>query len=220
VPRKTAENFVDYQARAAEFQVDDLVVPYGYDSSLAGRVTAVWPSIGMLDVEYVTGNKREPAEEVQLLNRRRDVVPPTTNSAPGGQPTVSVPGGPYPPATEEQREEAAQETDKMASVREPSNRRVAEAFVKRSLYWHQADRQYRATREEIESGHYNCPTCKAKGTVVALRPAVYKRSGGVSEKLLGCPTCLFLVKKADIIGHPDYDDGAAANEPFADRRVT
>jgi hypothetical protein len=97
---------------------------------------------------------------------------------------------------------------------------VAEAFVKRSLYWHQADRQFRATKEEIATGHFKCPKCKGNGIAATLRPAVYKRSGGVSEKLLGCPTCLFLVKKADIIGHPDYEDNAAASEPFADRRVS
>ena len=222
MPRKTAENFVNYQARAAEFRVDDLVVPYGHDSALAGRVTAVWPGIGMIDVETPTGNKRYPVEDLQLLNRYRDVVPPVTNSAPGGQPTVSVPGGPYPPLTDEARTDAAKEVQRMASEpsREPSTRRVAEAFVKRALYWHQADRQFRATREEIATGHYKCPACKNKGTDSTLRPAVYKRSGGVSEKLLGCPECLFLVKKADIIGHPDYVDTTSKPEPFADRRVS
>jgi len=97
---------------------------------------------------------------------------------------------------------------------------VAEAFVKKALYWHQADRQFRASREEIATGHYKCPNCKAKGMDNTLRPAVYKRSGGISEKLLGCPSCLFLVKKADIVGHPDYCDTTATPEPFADRRVS
>jgi hypothetical protein len=137
---------------------------------------------------------------------------------------VSVPGGPYPPHTDVQRENADPESPQgvpnLPTDRNPSTRRVAEAFVKKALYWHQADRQFRASREEIATGHYKCPTCKAKGTDSSLRPAVYKRSGGVSEKLLGCPECLFLVKKADIVGHPDYTDPCAASEPFADRRVS
>ena len=222
--RKTAENNVNYQARAAEFRVDDLVVPYGYQNEMSGRVTAVWPGIGMIDVETPTGNKRYPVEELQLLNEWRDAIPPVTNSVPGGQPTVSVPGGPYPPITDEQRNNADPESPQgvpnLPSDRDPSTQRVAEAFVKQALYWHQADRQFRASREEIATGHYKCPTCKSRGADSTLRPAVYKRSGGISEKLLGCPECLFLVKKADIVGHPDYVDPCAASEPFADRRVS
>lgn len=214
---RTAENYVDYQERAAQFAVGDMVVPFGRDASAAGRITAVWPAIGMIDVEYPTGNKREAVEEMQLLNSYRDAFPPVTNSAPGGQPTVSVPGGPAEPMSGEERAQiGGRESYKMASG---SPRRVAEAFVRKALYWNAPDRQYRATSEEIESGHFKCPKCRGRGQDSTLRPAVYKRQEGKSEKLLGCPECLFLVKRSDIVGHPEYVDPGEAAKPFANRRV-
>lgn len=200
---RTAENDVNYQERAALFAVGDMVIPYGRTNEFAGRVTAVWPGIGMVDVEFPAGNKRYPVEELQrLAPETTSANPPTTNSAPGGQPTVSIPGGPYP------REHEA------------SIRRVAEAFVKKALYWNAPDRQYRATNEEIESGHFKCPKCRGRGQDSTLRPAVYKRKEGRSEKLLGCPECLFLVKRSDIVGHPDYVENDVKPGPFADRRVS
>lgn len=190
--KRTAENYVNYQERASEFAPGDIVAPFGM-SDMSGRVTAVWPAIGMVDVEFPIGNKRYPVEELQRLDLDdAGVIPPHTNSAPGGQPTDSVPGGPYP-------QEDPHHTLVPKVVTTASDLRVAEAFVKRALYWNAPDRQYRATREEVESGHFLCPKCKAAGTVSKLRPAVYKRREGQSEKLLGCPDCLFLVKKQDII---------------------
>jgi len=177
---RTAENNVDFQKRITEFAVDDLVVPYGHGKDMAGRVTAVFPAIGMVDVEFPAGNKRYPVEDLQRSDPDDpDFEPPMTNSTPGGQPTVSVPGGPHP-------------------------QRVARAFVeKQALYWREKDRRYQATQEEMESGHYKCPKCKAQGIESLLRPAVYKRREGQSEKLLGCPECLWLVKKADVVNDPD-----------------
>lgn len=206
--KRTAENEVNYQERASEFAPGDLVVPYGHYDSVAGKVTAVWPAIGMVDVEFSMGNKRYPVEELQRLNPENVVsVPPHTNSVPGGQPTVSVPGGPSRPHNP-------------TTLGPEHSARVAEAFVKRALYWNSPDRQYRATNEEIDSGHFQCPKCKGHGQQSVLRPAVYKRREGRSEKLLGCPLCLFLVKRSDIVGHPDYEEAQVGRpEPFADRRV-
>jgi len=196
VANLTAENYVNYQERAAEFAVDDMVVPYGQYDTIAGRVTAVWPAIGMVDVEFSSGNKRYAVEDLQRLDAANTVTePPDTNSVPGGQPTVSVPGGPEAPLPDELRETAqvADEANKKASTR-----RVAEAFVKKALYWHSNDRKYRATRGETGCGKFGCPKCRAKGIESVLKPAVYKRRGGQSERLLGCPGCLFLIKQLDI----------------------
>jgi hypothetical protein len=204
--RKNAENNVNYQERAREFAPGDYAVPYGHTHELAGRVTAVWPGIGMVDVEFTAGNKRYPVEDLQKVNiGESSVTPPSINSAPGGQPTVSVPGGP--------REEDARQV--VASLSRVEPRRVAEAFVKRALYWHSADRRYRASLEETGAGEYRCPKCKDS----TLRPATYKRRGGQSEKLLGCPECLFLIKRQDIIGDPGYVDPDEAKKPFANLQV-
>jgi hypothetical protein len=190
VSDRTAENHVNYQERATEFAPGDVVVPFGVSKDLAGRVTAVWPAIGMVDVEFSTGNKRYGVEELQRLDADdAGVVPPFTNSAPGGQ-MVRVPGGPV--------EQLPAEL-----VREASDRRVAEAFVKKALYWSGKDRQYRATAAEVATGHYNCPKCKTRGITSVMKPAAYKRREGVSERLLGCGTCMFLIKKSDIINCPD-----------------
>lgn len=177
---RKAENFVNYQQRAQEFAVDDVVVPYGRSKDLAGRVTAVWPAIGMVDVEFPTGNKRYPVEDVQLIEDGH-ASPPYTDSTPGGPVRVAEVGDPSP---------------------QPEISRVAQAFVKKSLYWNGRDRKYRATRPESDSGHYCCPKCRRQGCEIVLKPAVYKRRDQRSLKLLCCPECLFLIKKTDIVNDP------------------
>jgi len=174
--RRFAENYVNYQERATEYSVGDVVVPFGLWDSQSGRVTAVWPAIGMVDVEFPSGNARFPVEELQRMGADGQAEPPRTDSAPGGGGSVSVPGGPYP--------------DKKKSAN-----RVAQAFVKQSLYWAQKDRQYRMTRPEVSAGHPNCPRCDHG----PLSRTVYKRRDGTSDHLLGCKGCMFLIKDADIV---------------------
>jgi hypothetical protein len=171
--RRTAENNVNYQLRAREFAVGDRVTPYGYFDAQAGRVVAVWPAIGMIDVEFPTGSKRLPVEEAQRIDDSGVSDPPRTNSVPGASPTVTVPGTANVPA-----------------------RRVAHAFVKKALYWSGPDRQYRLTRAESGVGSYYCPKCGEGNT---LQRAIYKRREGKSERLFGCGSCLFLIKELDII---------------------
>ena len=169
--RRRAMNNVNYQERARGFSVGDVVAPFGVWDAQGGRVTAVWPAIGMVDVEFSIGNRRYPVEDLQLIDSNGNASPPHTNSVPGGQPTVSVPGG-------------------------PSGARVAAAFTKKSLYWAQKDRQYRMTRPEVDSGCPNCPKC---GHDHPLKKAIYKRRDGSSERLMGCPSCMFLIKDSDIV---------------------
>lgn len=171
---RRAENNVNYQERAAEFAVGDIAVPYGMFQDQGGRVTAVWPAIGMVDIEFPSGNKRYPVEDVQHYNSEGVTIPPATDSVPGGQPTVSVPGGPYPSHT-------------------ASAHRVARAFVKKSLYWTEKDRRYRQSQEEHANGRLGCPRC-----ALDMKKAVYKRRSGASDRLFACPGCLFLIKDSDI----------------------
>jgi len=169
--RRQAVNNVDYQERAKEFAVGDIVTPFGIWDAQGGRVTAVWPAIGMVDVEFGIGNRRYPVEDLQKIDSSGNAAPPYTNSVPGGQPTVSVPGG-------------------------PKESRVAAAYAKKSLYWAGRDRKYRMTTPEMATGCPNCPKC---GHGFPLKRAIYKRRDGSSERLMGCPGCMFLIKDADIV---------------------
>ena len=189
--------YVDYQQRASEFEVDDLVYPFmSGNADTAGRVVTVYPAIGMVEVEWPHGSQRFPVEELHRLQPKHAIPPEAEHN--------NVPGG---------------ATGKKAN--EETTMRIAQAFVKKSLYWAARDRHYKATKVEIAGGRYNCPKCKTG----ALRPAAYKRRDGTSERLLGCPGCLFLVKRSDIIGHPDYYDQAAdqeaqeAQRPFSGIRL-
>jgi hypothetical protein len=191
--------YVDYQQRASEFVVGDLVFPYeAGNSELAGRVMAVYPAIGMVDVEWPHGSQRMPVEDLQRVREDHQHNEPAAvghDNIPGGS-TVGVPGGPVSLA----EGELLKKLDDAPGLNKAATRRVAEAFVKKALYWASSDRQYRATAEECASNHYTCPRCRA----AALKKAVYKRRGGASDKLFACPECTFLIKREDIIGHPEY----------------
>lgn len=146
------------------------------DPSSAGSVVAVWPAIGMVDVQFPHGVSRYPVEDlvVDSTGTVGDASGPGEGAVPGGVP-VAVAGGPpraYPTAAA----------------------RVASRHLE-ALYWASRNRRYRATREEIESGEFCCPRCK-KGV---LRRTTYRHQDGKSERLWGCPRCMFLVCVEDLI---------------------
>lgn len=169
---RTAQD-TNWQQLAHEFKPGDSVsllgdgVPQG-----VARVVAVWPAIGMIDVQYGTSSTRLPVEDVIKLDGNNPYEPPQPQHAlvPGGVGTVPVSGGP---------------PDKMV-------KRVAAAHLKRALYWAARDRQYRPSKMERETGRYSCPKCGE-----AMRKMRYKRRNGCTEKLLGCSECLFLIKPMD-----------------------
>lgn len=194
---------VNYQTRGAQFAVGDVVYPFLDGSSdLNGRVVAVWPAIGMVDVEWPHGSERLPVEDIQKISPDSFYQPPEIapgeDSVPGGADSTPVSLGP---------------SDKSIIPDEKQVNRLAAAFVKKALwqssqapeferrlalYWASKDRRYRARKAELDDGTYHCPKCDG----VALRKATYKRRAGESVHLLGCPNCLFLIKRADIIGDP------------------
>lgn len=192
--RKAA--IVNYQQRAAEFSVGNSVSLF--DSTKAvGKVVAVYEAIGMVDVEWPTGSQRLPVEDLQLLDADTPVTPPKSDNVPGGANTVMNP--------------------RTGRVRNPrirggsvhcefSPRRIAEAYVKRAMYWAAPDRKYRASQGEINSGQFLCPKCKD----AILKPASYKREGGASIRLLGCGNCLFLIRTCDLMGHPEYEEASVS----------
>lgn len=176
-----------YQERAREFSIGDKVFPFAQLSagtnptSVSGRVVAVWPAIGMVDVEFPSGqNRRFPVEDLQKTESPdADPPSPEAETVPGGAGSQPVSAGP---------------TGKTA-------RRVARAWVKKALYWGSRDRHYRATRAELDSGHFQCPNCKEGEHF--LQNAVYKRENGQSVRLLACKECLFLIKRDQILNHLD-----------------
>ena len=172
----TTVNF-DYQARAQEFHVDAWVTPIGGDSTDVGRVVNVWPGIGVVDVEWATGNRRMNVEDITIIDKDDTVHPPeATENVPGGLPVR--PG------------------------REASPSRVAEAFAKSAIYWANVDRGYRATRGESGNKHYRCPKPCCRGNEESvLRRQPYKREDGKTVKLLSCPNCSFLIRVDDVHGH-------------------
>ena len=129
----------------------------------------------MVDVETAMGNKRYPAESLQEYIGG-NAAPQLTDSTPGGDHWTNVP------------------TPKKAS---PA--RVALAYAKSAslekgaLYWAGSDRQYRMRQSEVDP---TCPRCDGD---LPLFKAVYKRRSGKSDRLLGCKTCLFLIKDTDIL---------------------
>jgi hypothetical protein len=176
----TTVNF-DYQARAAEFAVEDWVTPIGADSTDVGRVVNVWPGIGVVDVEWATGNRRMNVEDIVRIDRDDTVHPPeATENIPGGAPVR--PG--------------------RAAGQAPDPRRVAEAFTKSAIYWANVDRGYKATRGESSGKSYRCPKPCCRGNEESvLRRSPYKREDGKTVKLLSCPNCSFLIRVNDVHGH-------------------
>jgi predicted RNA-binding Zn-ribbon protein involved in translation (DUF1610 family) len=169
----------NYQSRAAEFAVGDFVAPYGVAKEFGGRVVALWPAIGMVDVQFPDGSKRYPVEELNRFTVAGELVPPEHDTVPGGAGTVPVSGGPV----ESQRKVA---------------RRVASMY-KRSLYWAEVGRRYRPTKAECDANTFFCPRC---GADQILQRTAYKREDGRNVKLLACHACLFLIRENDIL-RPD-----------------
>lgn len=162
---RKADNFLNFQERAKAFSVGDVVVPFGMFDSQAGRVTAVFPAIGMVDVEMSSGAKRFPVEDLQRFHEDRTNVDPTRADSHISD-MVPVSAGPQASAS------------------------------KVALYWAERDRKYKMTKAELACGKPSCPNCE---DAPLLKRAVFRRTEGKSERLLGCPSCLFLVHDTDIV---------------------
>lgn len=168
----TTVNF-DYQSRALEFRVDDWVAPIGADETDVGRVVEVWPGLGVVDVEWATGNRRMNVEDIIIVDRDGVAHPPeTTNNMPGGPPVR--PG------------------------RNASAKRVGSAFLKNAIYWATRNRGYRATKSEIANRTYHCPRCPEASP---MNRCTYKMEDRCKHKLLACPNCMYMIKISDIQGH-------------------
>lgn len=89
---RQATQYVDYQARARLFKPGTLVFPfYGGNADMKGVVLAVYPAIGMVDVQFPHGATRLPVEDLQIHDTPTQGIP---DSVPGGLGVVPVSGGP------------------------------------------------------------------------------------------------------------------------------
>lgn len=86
---KAGSAYTNYQELAAEFAVGDTVIPFGHESSAEGTVVALYPAIGMVDVQTSQGAKRFPVEELRRVKPNAVVSEPIkTESVPGGAGSV------------------------------------------------------------------------------------------------------------------------------------
>jgi hypothetical protein len=193
----------DYQVRAREFHVGDQAFPFLLDSDHVGRVVAVYPAIGMVDLQWPHGVFRFPVEDLNrfVVNDTGavfvDPPQPENSDVPAGLNKVPVSRGPY------DSEPLAEDTFKKPSeLKRDMVKRVASKYMnKQALYWADLDRKYKATRKEIQTGNFCCPRCKDS----AMRRVSYKREDQANVKLLACPSCLFLIKESDVLGHPSFN---------------
>lgn len=172
IMRKQSTVYVDYQSRARAFEIGMRVYPFfGGKNDKAGVVRAVYPAIGMVDVQFPHGSSRYPVEELVVdTSGDYENISKDPDSVPGGAGSLPVSSG----------------SDKRAM-------RVASSHMKRqAIYWAQRDRKYRQKRTEAQP---HCPRCPD----TPLRKTTYQRREGVSHRLLGCSTCLFLIHQDDLI---------------------
>jgi hypothetical protein len=83
----------NYQTLARSFKPGMKVYSFfGGSSDKAGTVLAVFPAIGMVDVQFPHGSARYPAEDL-VINTDADIKPLKTDSVPGGLSTIPVSSG-------------------------------------------------------------------------------------------------------------------------------
>jgi len=141
---RTASDRINWQERAKGFSIGDIVYPFmSGNNKLMGRVVAVYPAIGMVDVEWPHGSERLPVEDLAQHENVHYLPPPVEQE--------EVPGG----------------VPQLLPVK------VAHAWVARTLAKNGGD----------VGG--KCPRCGG-----GLKKARYEGS----QRLMGCPECLYLVK--------------------------
>jgi hypothetical protein len=167
----------------------------------------------MVDVQWPHTNYRHGVETLQIVNPGDDpYISPMHEDVPGGPGSAAQvsEGGPQSNVIEGEvpRVELVHEVEdigqKLAHDTGKMINRVAQAFVKKSLYWHARDRKYRVSAEERKSGNFRCPMKTCDGN---LRRATYKMEGGCCEKLHACPKCMFMIKSSDLMQDHHGEEG-------------
>lgn len=87
--RKKSTTITNYQEVASTFQIGMKVFPfYGGSKDHHGTVVAIYPAIGMVDVQFPFGSARYPVEDLQIADL--DIEPVKYDSIPGGLGTKPV----------------------------------------------------------------------------------------------------------------------------------
>lgn len=226
---------IDYWSLARDFSVGDTVQKFmpgrsGDVSPYYGRVLAVLPKIGFLDVQWPFGSNRESPEDLVKVNPAVQLyIPPQLNFSyypgldarkgsskiPNVWRTVEVPptfhrvlsslwhkGADEVQAYDSLWHRFASHTDDAAMKDEVSKfYRFGSGFgslfwnrvARVATYWSSPGRQHRATRPEIDIRQPNCPRCKTP-----MKKTIYKMDEGKRTRLFACPSCLYLIRQADI----------------------
>jgi hypothetical protein len=201
----------NWQARGQEFAVGMAVRLVNGGDTDEGRVIAVWPAIGMVDVQFPHTNYRFPVEDLHIINPAEDpFVAPLNETVPGGEGSSAMFSMGQPQKEDHiKREEPRVEQVKIVGIDNANAKtasmiaRVAQAHFKKALYWNGRDRKYRCTKVEGATEAFTCPKSGCSGV---LKPAVYKRVDGESVKLMGCPSCMFLIRRKDILENACDDE--------------
>lgn len=131
----------NWQSRGQEFAVGQTVRLVNGGETDEGRVVAVWPAIGMVDVAWPHTSYRHGVETLQIINPGDDpYIAPMHENVPGGPGSDAYvsEGGPMDNVVESEipRVELVQEvgaSDKLAA-RKVMRERVARAYMKKQAY--------------------------------------------------------------------------------------
>lgn len=72
----------DTQVYAGEFKVGTVATWIGRGQESAGRVTKVWRGLGVVDIQFPSGNFRVEVSDLQILGDNAWITPPTANDTP------------------------------------------------------------------------------------------------------------------------------------------
>lgn len=176
---KKKADAINYQARAHEFHVGDIVRTFLDSADSEGRVIAVFPAIGMADIQWSSTSFRHPVEDLQIVNPgEARFVAPKHETLPGGTKKGPVSEGVGSPSTEIY---TTPNVEPVVVVNKNIAGKVAKAYVIKSLY----------QNREACSGSV-CPKCRK-----ALRKGSFNHLGKTT-RIAACADCLFFVRERDL----------------------
>jgi hypothetical protein len=136
----------NWQARGQEFAVGQTVRLVNGGETDQGRVIAVWPAIGMCDIQWPHTSYRHAVEDLQIVNPGDDsYVSPMHEDVPGGPGSAAYVSEGAPQGNiiqnEAPRVELVHEVGDPAQRMASSINRVAAAYVKKQAWLEREGRQ-------------------------------------------------------------------------------